>query len=93
MDTPRMRSAKSKLEKEIPSQRIRILQEYLFLYGARLKGEESLHELFDADEIELSSEDGEAYMESIMDVEMYERQLAGLMTKLKRLYARSHKDE
>lgn len=92
MDTPRMASAKRKLEKEIHSQRFVILQEYLFLYGARLKGEKSLHEMFSDDDIELSSEDGEAYVESIMDVEMYERQLAQLMTKSRRLYARSLED-
>lgn len=71
-------SKKEDLSNCIHQKRFQILLHYLRLYGGRLEGKPCLHEKFSRDEIDLSSEDGEIYMETLMDVELYEQQLNAL---------------
>lgn len=69
----------------IHSKRFIILQRYLLLYSDRLKGKACLYERFSNDEILPSSDEGQAYMETIMEVELEEQELARLCRKYLKL--------
>lgn len=79
-----------KIGRLIHNKRFIIMQRYLLLYSDRLRGEPCLHEKFSNDEILPSSEEGQTYMETIMEVELEEQELVRLCRRYLKLVGQQH---
>ncbi|MHA6898003.1 hypothetical protein [Ralstonia pseudosolanacearum] len=73
------------IERDIHTKRFIILQHYMYLYGARLKGETCRYEKFNAEEISPSSREGKACAEVLMEAQQAEEELAVLLEKLNKV--------
>lgn len=68
-------------ESRIHAKRFEIMQHYLFLYGARLKGKKSLYERFNDEDVLSSSEEGKACVRALMDVQKDEKEMESLLKR------------
>lgn len=70
------------LESTVHSKRFELMQHYLYLYGSRLKGKPNLFEKFNNEEIKPDSDEGLAYMESLMEMKLLEGQINFMKDKI-----------